>query len=192
MGRINKPSGVRYAEIEHENSHGRVRVVLDIDGEQKSTADTGIGYFDHVLGLLAYCGRFDLGVSAEGDLLVDDRHTVENVGVCFGRAWQNALAGTEQITRFGSEIVPLDDVLVLVSIDISGRPFLAFDVNFNKERIGGLSTDSIELFLRSFTQHAGLTLHVKLLAGKNNHLICEAVFKGLGIALRKAVVPFAS
>lgn len=189
VGRLSKPSGVRYAEVEHENQHGRVRLVLDIDGERTSTIDTGIAYFDHVLGMLGFCGRFDIGISAEGDLLVDDRHMVENIGACFGRALMNALSGGEGIARFGTEHVPLDDVLAMVSVDISGRPYCVFDVNFDKERIGGLSTDSIELFFRSLAQHGGLTLHVKLLSGRNNHLVCEAIFKGLGLALRKAVAP---
>jgi len=186
---VSKPTGVRYAEIEHENSHGRVRFVLDIDGERKSTVDTGIGYLDSMIGLLAYAGRFDIGITAEGDLLVHDVHTVENVGICFGRALAHALGDDKQILKFASELIPQDDSLVLVALELFGRPYLAFDAPFTTDRIGGLSADSVELFLRAFAQHAGLTLHIKKLAGSNNHLTCMAIFKGLGAALRKAVTP---
>lgn len=160
-----------------------------MDGERKSSVDTGIGYFDHVIKLLAFHGGFDVGINAEGDLVVDDRHTVEAVGRCFGEALAHALGDGRTISRFGSATVPFDDALVLVALDLSGRSYLSYDMQFTTDRLGGLSIDSIELFLRALTQEAGMTLHVKQLAGTNNHLVCEAMFKALGNAIRTAIAP---
>ncbi|MCH8274399.1 MAG: imidazoleglycerol-phosphate dehydratase [Armatimonadetes bacterium] len=180
--------GVRYAEVERETGHTRVRVVIDLDGERKSTVDTGIGYFDLMLGRFTAAASFDLGVSAEGDLAVDDRHTVEDVGVCLGQAIRQALGDSEGIRGHGSEAVPMDDALCLVAVDVGGRPYLSYQVEFDCERLGGLTTECIEEFLRALVNEAGITLHVVKLAGHNNHHVCEALFMGLGRALRSAVV----
>lgn len=178
--------GVRYAEIERETEWARVRVVLDLDGGQKATVDTGIGYFDQLLSLLAAAGRIDLGVSAEGDLGVDDRHSVEEVGFCLGRAVRHALGdGTGYIGR-GSELAAHEDALVLVALDLSTRPFLSYDLGLTCDRIGGLTAECIESFFRSFVLQCGLTLHVRRFEGTNNHHLCEAAFKGVGLALMRA------
>jgi imidazoleglycerol-phosphate dehydratase len=182
-----RASGVRYAEEERETSEVRVRVVLDLDGECKPSISTGIGFFDHMLELMVFHGGFDCGISAEGDLHVDDHHTVEDVGICFGKAVRSALGAFESISRYGSEVVPMDDALVLVAMDVSGRPYLSFQVEFTHEKIGDLSTDSVEEFFRAFCNHAGATVHIQALAGRNNHHLCEATFKAFGRALRKAV-----
>lgn len=175
--------GVRYAEIERESETARVRVVLDLDGGRKATVDTGIGYFDQLLGMLAAAGRIDLGVSAEGDLAVDDRHTVEEVGYCFGRAVRHALGDGLGISGRSSHMSTQEDALVLIALDLSTRPYLSYDLGLTYERVGGLTAECIESFMRSLTLQAGMSLHVKRLDGHNNHNLCEATFKGLGRAL---------
>lgn len=179
--------GVRYSEQERETEATRIRVVLDLDGAKRATVDTGIGYFDHMLAELAFHGCFDIGVSAEGDLHVDDHHTVEDVGICLGGAIRQAIGDAAGINRFGTEYVPTDDALVRVVIDISGRPYLNFDVKFTAERIGGMSAESVEQFFRGVVNHGGMGIHIQSLAGKNSHHICESIFKAFGRALRKAV-----
>ncbi len=184
---MSKPtSGVRYAEVERESSETRVRVVIDLDGGTRRDVATGIGFLDHMLQLMAFHGQFDLGVSAEGDIYIDDHHTVEDIGIVLGQAFRQAVAASEQIDRYGSNITPMDEALVLCSVDLSGRGLLYSEVPYSRERIGDLSTESIKEFFRAFAQHAGLTLHLRMLAGENNHHICEASFKALGLALRDA------
>lgn len=180
--------GVRYAEQERETEYTRVRVVLDLDGERQATVDTGVGFFDHMLSLFAFHGHFDLGVTCEGDLHVDEHHSVEDVGICLGRAIRQALGDGIGLNRFGSEHVPMDDALAHVSVDISGRPHLSYDVQFTCERLGGMGSETVEQFFRGVVNHAGITMHIRRLAGDNNHHICEAVFKAFGRALKKAVV----
>lgn len=179
--------GVRYAEVERESGETTVRVVLDLDGERQATVQTGIGYFDHMLELLAYHGRLDLGVSADGDLNVDDHHTIEDVGICLGQAIRQAIGEGDGIDRYGASHAPVDEALARVVVDISGRPHVVFDVNFTVERIGEMSSESVEEFFRSLASHASITIHVHQLSGKNNHHLCEAVFKGFGRALREGV-----
>jgi imidazoleglycerol-phosphate dehydratase len=178
--------GVRYAEVERETQDTRIRVVLDLDGARRATVDTGIGALDHMLTQMSFHGRFDLGVSAEGDLEVDDHHTVEDIGICFGRAIRQALGDGEGINRFGFETIPMDDALARVAIDISGRPLLVCNVEFRNEKIGGLSTQNVSEFFKAVVNHAGLTVHMHLLEGRNDYHICEALFKAFGRALRKA------
>lgn len=178
--------GVRYAEIERETDSARVRVVLDLDGGQKASVDTGIGYFDHLLGLMASAGRIDLGVSAEGDLGVDDRHSVEEVGFCLGRAVRHALGGGPGLIGRASEMSVHEDALVLVAIDLGTRPFLSYDLGLTYERIGGLTSECVESFLRSFVLQCGASLHVRRFDGTSNHHLCEAAFKGMGCALMRA------
>ncbi len=178
--------GVRYAEIERESDSTRVRVVLDLDGGQKATVDTGIGYFDQLLALMAGAGRIDLGVSAEGDLAVDDRNTIEEVGYCLGRAVRHALGDGQGIIGRASEAAVHEDALVLVALDLATRPYLGYELGLTYERIGGLTGEYVETFLRSFTLQAGLSLHVRRLDGHNNHHLCEATFKGLGRVLGRA------
>jgi imidazoleglycerol-phosphate dehydratase len=179
--------GVRYAEVELETRGTTVRVVLDLDGAQQATAETGVKYFDHLLGIFAFHGCLDLGVSIDGGLHVDEHQTIEDVGMCLGQAIRQALGDGAGIDRFGTEHAPLDEALARVSIDISGRPYLAYDVEFSDERIGEMSTEAIEEFFRAVGNHASLTIHVKQVAGKNNHHSAESIFMAFGRALRKAV-----
>lgn len=178
--------GVRYAELDRETTETRVHVVLDLDGGTKQDLATGIPFFDHMLELMAFHGQFDLGVEAEGDLGVDDHHTVEDVGIVIGKAFREALADTDPIMRFGSCHTPMDEALVLTVVDFSGRGLHYFEGDFKADRVGQLSTQSIPEFFRAFSSHAGVTLHQKVLRGANDHHIAEALFKGFGLALLEA------
>lgn len=178
--------GVRYAEIESETDVARIRVVLDLDGARKATVDTGIGYLDRLLGLFAYYGGFDLGVSVEADLDAGDHNVASELGGCIGRAIRQALGDTEDLAKVASEAVPQGDALVLCAVDISAAPRLSYDVGFTHERIAGLSTEAVEVLLRSLAVEGGMTVGVRRLCGEVNHDLCEGVFKSLGRALSKA------
>jgi imidazoleglycerol-phosphate dehydratase len=175
--------GVRYAEVDRETKETRVQVVLDLDGGSRRDITTGIGFFDHMLTQLAFHGHIDVGVSAEGDLLIDDHHTVEDVGIVLGKAFARALDGNESIVRYSSNHTVMDEALVLIALDISGRGVLGFDVPFVRDQIGTLSTECIREFFRAFAMHSGITLHIRKIAGENDHHVCEAIFKGVGKAL---------
>lgn len=165
-----------------------VDVQLNIDGDGAADIDTGIGFFDHMLNLLASHGRFDLKVKADGDLEVDGHHTVEDVGIALGQALMDAAGSKKGIARYGSFFLPMDETLALVSLDFSGRPLLVYDAGGPMTpMIGDYDTELTEEFLRAFAVNAGLTLHVKVLYGTNSHHKVEAIFKGLGHALRIAL-----
>ena len=178
--------GVRYAELYRETSETRVQVVLDLDGGTRRDVSTGIGFFDHMLILMAFHGQFDIGINAEGDLEVDDHHTVEDVGIMLGKAFRQALDQSDPIERYGNNHTPMDEALILVALDFSGRGVLTFDVPFTLEKIGDLSTECVREFFRAFSSNAGLTLHLHKITGVNDHHVCEALFKGLGRALFQA------
>lgn len=177
--------GVRYAEIDRETGETSVRVVLDLDGGTRRDINTGIGFFDHMLAQFAFHGMIDVGVSVEGDLLVDDHHTVEDVGIVLGRAIREAL-GTEPIERYADAVTPMDEALVQVVVDISGRGQAFVDLPFRREQIGSLATECVTEFFRAVAYHAGMTVHVRKVAGENDHHVCEAAFKGFGRVLHLA------
>ena len=174
---------VRYAEIDRETSETRVNLVLDLDAGSRQDIRTGIGFFDHMLTQLAFHGHLNLGVAADGDLGVDDHHTVEDVGIVFGKALRQALLESDPIVRYASNHTPMDEALVLVAIDISGRGQCHFEADFKRDRIGSMSTEAIREFFTGFAVHGGLTIHVHRVAGLNDHHVCEAIFKGFGRAL---------
>jgi imidazoleglycerol-phosphate dehydratase len=178
--------GVRFAELDRETKETRVNVVLDLDGGSRQDISTGVGFFDHMLELMAFHGLLDVGVTAEGDLHVDDHHTVEDVGIVIGRAIRQCLVESEPIVRYADNLTPMDEALVMVVLDVSGRGGLHFDVEFKREVLGDLSTECIKEFFGAMATHGGLTLHVKRMAGENDHHLCEAVFKGVGRALHQA------
>jgi len=180
---------VRYAEIERETTETKVSVVLDLDGGQRRDVHTGIGFLDHMLQLMAFHGQFNLGVTADGDLEVDDHHTVEDVGITLGQAFRSALSEVSSIQRYGDLLSPMDEALVAVAVDISGRGMAYTDLNFRRETLGGLATENVNEFLKAFATNAGMTIHVRRMAGENDHHICEAIFKGLGRALHAATRP---
>jgi imidazoleglycerol-phosphate dehydratase len=177
--------GVRYAEIYRETSETRIQIVLDLDGGTRRDITTGIAFFDHMLQQMAFHGQIDVGIGVEGDLQIDDHHTVEDVGIVLGQALSQAL-GDEPIERYGSNHTAMDEALALTAIDVSGRGVLAFDVPWKRERIGELSTECVREFFRALSMHSGITLHIRKVAGENDHHVCEAIFKGFGLALYQA------
>lgn len=178
--------GVRFADVDRETKETRVNVVLDLDGGTKQDITTGIGFFDHMLTLMSFHGLLDVGIRAEGDLHVDDHHTVEDVGILLGRALRQCLIESEPIVRFGSCHTPMDDALVLVAVDFSGRGSLHFDAQFSREKLGDLSTECIKEFFHAFAVNSGLNLHIHQIVGGNEHHLCEAIFKGVGRAIHQA------
>ncbi|MFY9234693.1 MAG: imidazoleglycerol-phosphate dehydratase HisB [Fimbriimonadaceae bacterium] len=179
-------TSVRYAEIDRETTETRINMVLDLDAGSKQDIRTGIGFFDHMLTQLAFHGHLNFGLSADGDLGVDDHHTIEDVGIVFGKALREALLASDPIVRYSSNHTPMDEALVLVAIDISGRGQCHFGVDFKRDRIGSMATESIREFFIGLAVHGGLTIHVHKLAGQNDHHVCEAIFKGFGRALFEA------
>ncbi len=164
-----------------------VSVSLDLDGQGRTNPATSIGFLDHMLDLLGRHAGFDLDVRATGDTHVDAHHTVEDVGICLGKAISAALGDKRGICRFGHASVPMDEALADVSLDISGRPFLVFDATFPTEKVGEFDAQLVEEFLRALAVNAGLTLHVRVPSGRDTHHIAEAIFKALARALRQAV-----
>jgi imidazoleglycerol-phosphate dehydratase len=179
--------GVRYAEVERETRATRVQVVLDLDGGSRRDISTGIHFFDHMLGEMAYHGQIDVGVIAEGDLEVDDHHTAVDVGIVLGQSIAQALDADSGIVRFGSSTVACEDALVMVAVDLVGQGSLHSDLRFERDRLGGLSGQSINEFFRALAINGQITLHIQKLAGTNDHHVCEAAFKGLGLAIRDAI-----
>ena len=177
---------VRRAAVERATTETRVEVAVCLDGPAQARVATGIGFFDHMLTLLAHHGRLDLEVTADGDLHVDAHHTVEDVALALGQAIREAVGDKRGIYRYGSTILPMDEALVIVALDLSGRPFYADDLRLSGVHIGDFDGELASHFFQSLAMQAGLTLHVRLLAGSNAHHIVEAVFKGFARALRQA------
>ncbi|MBQ9442112.1 MAG: imidazoleglycerol-phosphate dehydratase HisB [Selenomonadaceae bacterium] len=178
---------MRNAKIERETKETTIFAEINLDGAGKTEIFSGIGFFDHMLNLFAAHGQFDLKISCKGDLAVDGHHSVEDIGICLGLAVKNALGEKRGINRYGTFFLPMDETLALVSLDISNRPFLVFDCGNFAPMIGNFDTELVEEFLRAFAFNAGITLHAKILHGKNSHHKVEAIFKALGHALKIAV-----
>ncbi len=178
---------MRSAELKRETKETRICVSINLDGTGDARVDTGIGFFDHMLDHLARHGGFDLAVKAEGDLHIDAHHTVEDVGICLGKAFTDALGRPEGITRYGHAVVPMDETLAEAVVDISGRPFLRYAADVPGERIGAFDVALAEEFLRAFAVNARITLHVVLRHGTNAHHCVEGVFKAVARSLRQAV-----
>jgi imidazoleglycerol-phosphate dehydratase len=177
--------GDRTAAVSRETAETAVEVTLDLDGDGDSTTETGIAFFDHMLASFATHGLLDLTVRADGDLEVDDHHTVEDVGIALGEAIGDALGEKRGIERFADRRVPLDEAVAGVVLDVSGRPFFAFEGTFSQGRVGGLTSDMARHFLQSLTVNAGLTLHAEV-SGQNAHHEIEALFKATARALDDA------
>lgn len=179
--------GNRKAVVERKTKETSIVLELDLDGQGNVEINTGIPFFDHMLSAVGKHGIMDLKVTAKGDLEVDGHHTVEDVGICFGQALNKALGEKKGIKRYGQSLMPMDESLAMVALDISGRPYLVYDVDLPIEIIGTYDTSLTVEFLQAFVNSAGMTLHVKLMTGRNAHHIVEAVFKGLAKALQEAV-----
>jgi len=176
----------RRAEVRRKTTETDISLSLYLDGEGKADVTTGIGFLDHMLELFAHHGRFDLTVKAGGDLHVDGHHTVEDIGLALGQALREAVGDKRGIRRYGSFLLPMDEALALVALDLSGRPYFVHDLQLSGVRIGEFDADLTPHFLRSLATQSGMTLHVRLLAGSDAHHIVEAVFKAFARALAQA------
>lgn len=178
---------MRQSEITRKTRETDITVILNLDGDGKAAISTGIGFFDHMLTLLAGHAHIDLSVAACGDLQVDDHHTVEDVGIVLGQAIARALGDKRGIRRYGQALIPMDEALVSAALDISGRPYLVFQADFAGERVGGFTTAMTEEFFRALAYQAGLTLHLTCRYGGNDHHVIEALFKAFARSLGDAV-----
>ena len=178
---------MRNSEISRRTAETDITLKLNLDGTGKSSIATGVGFLDHMLTLFAAHGKFDLEVKCVGDTNVDDHHSVEDIGIVLGQAFQNALGDKRGITRYGSFLLPMDEALILTAVDISGRTCLCYDLQIPTEKIGSFDTELVEDFLLAFTRQCPMSLHAKQLAGKNAHHIVEGLFKSLARSLKAAV-----
>ena len=177
---------MRKASIKRATKETDVEVAVDLDGSGTASIATGIGFLDHMLDLLARHSRIDLDIKAKGDLHVDQHHTTEDVGIALGQAVKKALGDMKGITRYADVHVPMDEALARVAVDVSGRPFLVFKAKFGRDKVGAFDTELVQEWFQAFAMNAGITLHVEVLYGSNDHHIAEACFKGLARALRAA------
>src|SRR6476620_8780865 len=177
---------MRTASIKRKTKETDVEVSVDLAGTGAGTISTGIGFLDHMLDLLARHSRIDISVKAKGDLHIDHHHTTEDVGIALGQAVKQALGDMKGITRYASLYMPMDEALTRVAIDVSGRPFLVFKAKFGRDKVGAFDTELVQEWFQAFAMNAGITLHVEVLSGTNDHHIAEACFKGLARALRAA------
>ena len=177
---------MRGAELARRTAETDIRLSLDLDGAGRSEIDTGCGFLDHMLTLFARHGRFDLNISCKGDTYVDGHHTVEDVGICLGDAFAQALGDKRGIVRYGSCTLPMDEALILTAVDISGRGMLCCELDIPTEKVGAFDTQLTEEFLLALTRRADITLHVRQLAGRNSHHIIEGLFKSLARTLSAA------
>lgn len=178
---------MRQASIARKTNETDITVSLDIDGTGQADISTGIGFYDHMLEQLARHSLMDITIKAQGDLHIDAHHTVEDVGIALGQALKDALGDRRGIVRYGHALIPMDETLSRVALDISGRPFLVWKLTFTQDRLGTMDTELFEEFARAFAFGAGITLHVENLYGTNNHHKIESCFKGLARALRQAM-----
>ncbi len=178
---------MRTAEIIRNTAETKIQLNLELDGTGASEIRTGCGFLDHMLTLFAKHGRFDLKISCDGDTWVDDHHTVEDVGIALGQAFSEALGEKRGINRYGSQILPMDESLVLCAVDLSGRAYLGYELPIPSQKIGTFDSELVEEFWLGFIRNAQATLHIRLLTGSNSHHIAEGAFKAAGRALRGAV-----
>ena len=176
----------RTASISRTTSETDIAVTLNLDGSGRSDIDTGIGFFDHMLRSFAKHGFFDLTVQVKGDLEVDCHHTIEDTGIVLGEAIKKAVGDKKGIRRYGSFALPMDETLVLTALDLSGRPYLFFDADFTVDRVGEFDTEMVREFFYAISYSCGMNLHIRQLAGQNNHHIIEAIFKSFAKALDEA------
>lgn len=178
---------MRTASTERKTSETEVQIQLNLDGTGKAAITTGIGFLDHMLDQVARHGLIDIEITTKGDLHIDMHHTVEDVGIALGQAFRKALGDAAGITRYAHVLLPMDEALSRCAVDVSGRPFLVFDVDFPTPKIGDFDTELVQEWFRAFSMHAGLTLHVSNEYGSNSHHIAESAFKALGRSLRAAI-----
>ncbi len=178
---------MRKSEIFRETAETKIKLSLDIDGSGKSDVNTNVGFLDHMLTLFSKHGKFDISVHCNGDTYVDDHHSVEDIGICLGKAFAESLGNMQGINRYASVILPMDETLILCAVDISGRAHLGFNAEFTSEKIGTFDTELVEEFFAAFVRSSNITLHIKKLDGKNSHHIAEGIFKAFARTMRDAV-----
>ena len=178
---------MRTAEIRRKTAETDIQLDLNIDGSGKSEISTGVGFLDHMLTLFSRHGRFDLNLVCKGDVDVDDHHSVEDIGICLGKAFAEAAGDMRGIKRYGSMILPMDETLILCAVDISGRSYLNFGLDIPTEKVGTFDTELAEEFFQAFVRNFPITLHIKQLEGKNSHHIIESTFKAFGRAMKNAI-----
>jgi len=178
---------MREAEIIRKTGETDITLRLNLDGKGTGTIDTGVGFLDHMLTLFSRHGRFDLSVTCRGDTRVDDHHSVEDIGIALGQAFDRALGDKAGITRYGSMLLPMDESLILSAVDLSGRGLLVYDLHIPTEKVGTFDTELTEEFFQAFARNARCTLHIRQLSGANSHHIIEGAFKSAARSLRAAV-----
>ena len=178
---------MRIGEIDRKPAETDIKLFLDLDGIGESDIDTGVGFLDHMMTLFSRHGRFDIRLRCEGDVYVDDHHSVEDIGICLGKAFKEALGDMRGINRYGHIILPMDETLILCAADISGRAHLSFEAEFPSEKIGTFDTELVEEFFEAFVRSSDITLHIRQLSGKNSHHIAEGIFKAFARTMRTAV-----
>lgn len=178
----------RCSKKERTTKETSIKLEMNLDGNGISEINTGVGFFDHMLTLFAFHSKIDLNILSNGDLEICDHHTIEDIGITLGDAFRDAMGSKEGINRYGTFYIPMDETLALASLDISGRAFLIFDCNFKREKVGEMSTEMVVEFFRAFAFNAGVTLHLKILYGENDHHKIEALFKAFGRAIKEAKV----
>lgn len=176
----------RNASIKRKTKETSIDFNFYLDGSGLCKINSGIGFFDHMMTHIGKHGFFDLDLECKGDLYIDSHHTIEDIGIVFGKCIYEAIGDKEGIKRYGSSIIPMDETLILCALDLSGRPYLNFDVDFSVAKLGDMDVEMIEEFFRAISVHGGMNLHIKLLAGKNNHHIAEGIFKAFANALDTA------
>ena len=178
---------MRNAEIRRDTAETKISISLTLEGTGKSKIDTGVGFLDHMLTLFAKHGRFDLAVKCKGDTYVDDHHSVEDIGISLGQAFSEALGDKKGIKRYADTTLPMDEALILTSVDISGRDYLAYGLDIPTQKVGTFDTELVKEFMLGFVRNSNMTLHIVQLAGENSHHIIEGTFKSLARTLKKAV-----
>ncbi|MFA7502818.1 MAG: imidazoleglycerol-phosphate dehydratase HisB [Anaerovoracaceae bacterium] len=178
---------MRKAKIERKTAETAIVLKLNLDGTGQATVDTGVGFLDHMLTLLAFHGSFDLTVECSGDTFVDDHHSVEDIGIVLGQAFREAIGDRVGIKRYADLVIPMDEALCHVAVDISNRPYLVYNMLFQADKIGDIDTQNFKEFFRAFVNEARITLHINLIYGENDHHSIEAAFKAFARALRKGV-----
>ena len=177
---------MRQATVERNTKETQITLKLNLDGAGKADVDTGVGFLNHMLELLAFHSQFDLTVKCQGDVQVDDHHSVEDIGIAFGQAFAEALGDKKGIVRYGNFLLPMDEALVLCAVDLCGRDTLGWQANIPTQKVGTFDTELVQEFMLGFTRNAKACVHFVQMAGANSHHIIEAMFKGLGRALRQA------
>lgn len=178
---------MRSYKIERNTLETQIVVEIDLEGTGKAEIDTGVGFFDHMLTLMAFHGKFDMKVKCSGDTYVDDHHTIEDIGIALGECVKQALGDRRGIKRYSTVFIPMDEALAQTSIDVSNRPYLVFNAEFTDERVGNMATQMVKEFFRAFVNESRVTLHINLLYGENDHHKIEAIFKSFARALKEGI-----